>query len=116
MHSRRDCGKIAFEIPILLTRATVARLQADDICLVGGAEFHGRYVLRVSVIAAPLTESDIDRLAVAIMNAWRGLAMDAAAQNLKMIPRGPAMRESCAYRAVVSNISGRVVMRPARGG
>jgi len=42
--------------------------------------------------------------------------MDAAAQNLKMIPRGPAMRESCAYRAVVSNISGRVVMRPARGG
>jgi glutamate/tyrosine decarboxylase-like PLP-dependent enzyme len=54
-----------------LTRATVARLQADDICLVGGAEFHGRYVLRVSVIAAPLTESDIDRLAVAIMNAWR---------------------------------------------
>jgi glutamate/tyrosine decarboxylase-like PLP-dependent enzyme len=54
-----------------LTRATVARLQADGICLVGGAEFHGRYVLRISVIAAPLTESDVDRLAVAIMNAWR---------------------------------------------
>ena len=42
----------------------------DRESLVGGAEFHGRYVLRASVIAAPLTESDVDRLAVAIMNAW----------------------------------------------
>jgi glutamate/tyrosine decarboxylase-like PLP-dependent enzyme len=54
-----------------LTRATVARLQADNICLAGGADWHGQFVLRLSVIAAPLTESDVDRLAVAVLAAWR---------------------------------------------
>jgi glutamate/tyrosine decarboxylase-like PLP-dependent enzyme len=54
-----------------LTRATVAQLQADNICLAGGADWHGRFVLRLSIIAAPLTESDIDRLAAAVLAAWR---------------------------------------------
>ncbi len=54
-----------------LTRATVARLQVDNICLAGGTEWHGQFALRLSVIAAPLSESDIDRLAVAILAAWR---------------------------------------------
>ena len=54
-----------------LTRATVARLQADNICLAGAAVWHGQHALRLSVIAAPLTESDVDRLAVAILAAWR---------------------------------------------
>lgn len=54
-----------------LTRATIARLQLDNICLAGGAEWHGAWVLRLSLISGPLTESDIDRLAVAILSAWR---------------------------------------------
>jgi glutamate/tyrosine decarboxylase-like PLP-dependent enzyme len=54
-----------------LTRATVAQLQADNICLAGGAEWHGRFVLRLSVIAAPLAAADIERLAAAIVSAWR---------------------------------------------
>jgi glutamate/tyrosine decarboxylase-like PLP-dependent enzyme len=54
----------------VLTRQTVARLQADNICLAGGADFQGRHVLRISIISDPLTESDIDRLAVAIVSAW----------------------------------------------
>jgi glutamate/tyrosine decarboxylase-like PLP-dependent enzyme len=54
-----------------LTRQTIARLQADNICLAGGADFHGRHVLRISIIADPLTESDIDRLTVAVLSAWR---------------------------------------------
>jgi glutamate/tyrosine decarboxylase-like PLP-dependent enzyme len=54
-----------------LTRATVAQLQADNICVAGGADWHGRFVLRLSIIAAPLTESDIDRLAAAVLAAWR---------------------------------------------
>jgi glutamate/tyrosine decarboxylase-like PLP-dependent enzyme len=54
-----------------LTRATIARLQADNICLAGGAEWHGAWVLRLSLISGPLTESDVDRLAVAILSAWR---------------------------------------------
>jgi glutamate/tyrosine decarboxylase-like PLP-dependent enzyme len=54
-----------------LTRATIARLQSDNICLAGGSEWHGSWVLRLSLISGPLTESDIDRLAVAILSAWR---------------------------------------------
>ncbi|MBS0418638.1 MAG: aspartate aminotransferase family protein [Proteobacteria bacterium] len=54
-----------------LTRATVAQLQTDNICLAGGADWRGLSVLRVSVIAAPLTEADIDRLAAAVLAAWR---------------------------------------------
>jgi glutamate/tyrosine decarboxylase-like PLP-dependent enzyme len=54
-----------------LTRATIARLQSDNICLAGGAEWRGAWVLRLSLISAPLTERDVDRLAVAILSAWR---------------------------------------------
>lgn len=54
-----------------LTRATIARLQSDNICLAGGSEWRGSWVLRLSLISGPLTQSDVDRLAVAILSAWR---------------------------------------------
>ena len=54
-----------------LTRATVAQLQADNICLAGGAEWRGHFVLRLSLIASSLAETDIDRLAAAVATAWR---------------------------------------------
>jgi glutamate/tyrosine decarboxylase-like PLP-dependent enzyme len=54
-----------------LTRATIARLQADNICLAGGAEWRGLWVLRISVISGPLVEADVDRLAAAVLSAWR---------------------------------------------
>lgn len=54
-----------------LTRATVTQLEADNICLAGGAEWRGHYVLRLSLIASSLTESDVDRLAAAVAAAWR---------------------------------------------
>jgi len=54
-----------------LTRATLAQLQADNICLAGGANWHQHFVLRLSLIAAPLVEADVDRLAAAILAAWR---------------------------------------------
>ena len=54
-----------------LTRATVAQLQADNICLAGGSDWHGQFVLRLSLIAAPLTEADVDRVAAAVLAAWR---------------------------------------------
>lgn len=54
-----------------LTRATVAQLQADNICLAGGADWHQHFVLRLSLIAAPLIEADVDRLAAAVLAAWR---------------------------------------------
>ena len=49
----------------------VTQLQADNICLAGGADWHQHFVLRVSLIAAPLVEADVDRLAAAILAAWR---------------------------------------------
>jgi glutamate/tyrosine decarboxylase-like PLP-dependent enzyme len=61
-----------------LTRATVAQLQTDNICLVGGADWRGHFVLRLSIIAAPLAEADIDRLATAILSAWRSVRMRSA--------------------------------------
>jgi glutamate/tyrosine decarboxylase-like PLP-dependent enzyme len=61
-----------------LTRAVVAQLQADNICLAGGADWHGRSVMRVSIIAAPLTESDVDRMAAAALAAWRRVRMQRA--------------------------------------
>ena len=60
-----------------LTRATIAQLQADNICLAGGANWHEQFVLRLSLIAAPLVESDVDRLAAAILTAWRRVQSEA---------------------------------------
>ena len=64
-------GTGSTEICNELTRATVEQIKRDNICLAGGAEWRGRFVLRLSLIAASLTESDIDRLAAAISSAWR---------------------------------------------
>jgi len=60
-----------------LTRVTIARLQADNICLAAGADWHGVWVLRISVISAPLTEADVDRLAAAVLSAWRHVQREA---------------------------------------
>jgi glutamate/tyrosine decarboxylase-like PLP-dependent enzyme len=53
-----------------LTRATIERLQAENVTLAGGADWHGAWVLRISVISAMLTEADADRLALSILGAW----------------------------------------------
>jgi len=65
-----------------LTRATVAQLQADNICLAGGAQWRGHFVLRLSLIAAPLVEADADRLAAAILAAWRHVCSAARQRQL----------------------------------
>jgi glutamate/tyrosine decarboxylase-like PLP-dependent enzyme len=61
-----------------LTRATIARLQDDNVCLAGGAEWRGRWVLRLSIISAPLAEADVDRLGEAILSAWRAVRREFA--------------------------------------
>ena len=55
------------------TRAVIARLQQDNACFAGGGLWRDRWVLRLPIIAAPLTERDIDRLALAIISAWRAV-------------------------------------------
>jgi glutamate/tyrosine decarboxylase-like PLP-dependent enzyme len=60
-----------------LTRATIARLQADNICLAGGADWRDLWVLRLSLMSARLTEPDVDRLAAAVLSSWRHVQREA---------------------------------------
>jgi len=55
----------------LLTDRTISRIQQDGVCFVGGANWRGRQIVRVSVIGAGTTDEDIDRSAEAILSAWR---------------------------------------------
>lgn len=53
------------------TRAVIAQVQADNVVFLGGASWRGRWVMRVSIISGCLTQSDIDRLGGAVIDAWR---------------------------------------------
>lgn len=57
-----------------LTRATIARIVADGTCFVGGAEWRGRWVMRVSIIGWETQLADIDRAVDAMLAAWRAEA------------------------------------------
>jgi glutamate/tyrosine decarboxylase-like PLP-dependent enzyme len=54
-----------------LTHKTIARVQNEGVCFVGGASWRGRQIVRVSVISGGTSESDIDVSAEAIISAWR---------------------------------------------
>nr|WP_255500705.1 aspartate aminotransferase family protein [Caulobacter sp. 17J80-11] len=54
-----------------LTDRTIARIQREGVCYVGGAAWAGKRILRVSVINAATSERDIDVSAEAIISAWR---------------------------------------------
>ncbi len=54
-----------------LTQRTIARIQREGECFVGGANWRGRQIIRVSVINAATRDEDIDRAADAILSAWR---------------------------------------------
>jgi len=56
-----------------LTLKTIERIQSDGVCFVGGAQWRGRQILRISVISAPTTEADIETSAAAILSAWRAV-------------------------------------------
>jgi hypothetical protein len=77
-----------------LTRATVAQLQADNICLAGGADWHQHFVLRLSLIAAPLVEADVDRLAAAILAAWRRVQSRARQPRAEARPAAAAAQQN----------------------
>jgi glutamate/tyrosine decarboxylase-like PLP-dependent enzyme len=55
------------------TRAVIDRLQKDNIVFAGGGAWRDRWAMRLSIITGPLTEADIDRLADAIISAWRAV-------------------------------------------
>lgn len=53
-----------------LTRATIARVQEQGHCFVGGALWRGQWVMRLSVIGGDTGEADALRAAEAIVEAW----------------------------------------------
>jgi glutamate/tyrosine decarboxylase-like PLP-dependent enzyme len=54
-----------------LTRAVIARVQAEGTCWLGGAVWQGRQVMRISVSNWSTTETDIEQSADAIVRAHR---------------------------------------------
>lgn len=61
-----------------LTDLTIARIVSQGICYVGGAEWHGRRVMRLSVISCATEEQDVKLSTNAILSAWRSVREDAA--------------------------------------
>lgn len=59
------------------TQATIAKVQADGTCFVGGAQWRGRQVMRVSVTNENTTEADVDRSAAAMLAAWKAVQGEA---------------------------------------
>ena len=56
-----------------LTRRTIARIQADGALFAGGAAWHGRQVMRLSVISWLIDETAGMAAAEAIVAAWRAV-------------------------------------------
>jgi glutamate/tyrosine decarboxylase-like PLP-dependent enzyme len=67
-----------------LTRRTIDLVQQDGTCFVGGAQWRGRWAMRLSVIGWSTTGEDADRSVDAIIAAYRSARAGAAAEG-----RGP---------------------------
>jgi glutamate/tyrosine decarboxylase-like PLP-dependent enzyme len=57
-----------------LTRATIQRVQADAVAFIGGAEWRGRWVMRVSVTSWATTDKAADETVAAVLAAWRAVS------------------------------------------
>lgn len=55
------------------TIATVQRVQDDGIAWIGGAQWRGQWVMRLSVSSSVTTEADADITGGAIVSAWRAV-------------------------------------------
>lgn len=55
------------------TRAVIAKVQSDAVCFVGGAQWRGKAVMRISVTNENTTEADVDRSVEAMLSAWRAV-------------------------------------------
>lgn len=56
-----------------LTRRTIARIQSDGVCFVGGSEWRKQWVMRISVIGEATTEADVEKSCDAMIEAWRAI-------------------------------------------
>jgi glutamate/tyrosine decarboxylase-like PLP-dependent enzyme len=55
------------------TIAAVQRVQDDGIAWIGGAQWRGQWVMRLSVSSSATTEADADITSAAIVSAWRAV-------------------------------------------
>ena len=53
------------------TREVIARVQAGGVAFVGGADWRGRWVMRISVSGETTNEAHVDQAAAAMIEAWR---------------------------------------------
>jgi glutamate/tyrosine decarboxylase-like PLP-dependent enzyme len=60
-----------------LTRRAIEAIQRDGTCFAGGADWRGRWVMRLSVIGGATTEDDAERSAEAICRLWRAVRREA---------------------------------------
>ena len=61
------------EVAGALTKRAIERIQQEGVCFVGGAKWRGHEIVRVSVIGAGTSETDIDVSSEAIISAWRAV-------------------------------------------
>jgi len=54
-----------------LTRAVVEQVQKDGVTFVGPAQWHGRWLMRISVCGGTTKESDAETACDAILSAWK---------------------------------------------
>ena len=55
------------------TLATIDRVQQDAVAWIGGAQWRGQWVMRLSVSSSATTEADADLTVRAIVGAWRAV-------------------------------------------
>ncbi len=55
------------------TRAVIAKVQSDGVCFVGGAQWRGKVIMRISVTNENTTEADVDRSVEAMLGTWRSV-------------------------------------------
>ena len=60
-----------------LTRRVIARIQEDGRCFTGGADWRGRWVMRISVCAWSTSEAEGASAAEAMVEAWQALRAEA---------------------------------------
>jgi glutamate/tyrosine decarboxylase-like PLP-dependent enzyme len=61
-----------------LTAAVIRQVQADAVAFLGGADWRGRWVMRVSVTSSATDEAAADASVASVIRAWRQVTAEAA--------------------------------------
>lgn len=74
-------GKGDAETRKAATEAVIEAVQRGGVCYLGGANWRGDWVMRISVTSAATTAEDIEMSAEAIIAAWRGVRAQTTRQE-----------------------------------